>query len=189
MVERMDANPTLVLSKELASGERLLWSGRPQQGVVVRRTDLFLIPFSLLWCGFAVFWEATVLTSKAPLLFRLWGIPFVLVGLYLVVGRFLVDAHQRGQTVYGLTDQNVVIVSGLRTRNVKRLTLRTLSDVSLDESTDRRGTITFGPTPPASAWFGGRSWPGMGRTMVPSFDLIENARVVYDLILRTQRAA
>ena len=32
----MDANPTLVLSKELASGERLLWSGRPQQGVVVR---------------------------------------------------------------------------------------------------------------------------------------------------------
>lgn len=81
MVERMDANPTLVLSKELASGERLLWSGRPQQGVVVRRADLFLIPFSLLWCGFAVFWEATVLTSKAPLLFRLWGIPFVLVGL------------------------------------------------------------------------------------------------------------
>jgi hypothetical protein len=109
--------------------------------------------------------------------------------LYLVVGRFLVDAHQRGQTVYGLTDQNVVIVSGLRTRNVKRLTLRTLSDVSLDESTDRRGTITFGPTPPSSAWFGGRSWPGMGRTMVPSFDLIENARLVYDLILRTQRAA
>jgi hypothetical protein len=29
----------------------------------------------------------------------------------------------------------------------------------------------------------------MGRTMVPSFDLIENARMVYDLILRTQRAA
>jgi hypothetical protein len=189
MVERMDANPTLVLSKELASGERLLWSGRPQQGVVVRRTDLFLIPFSLLWCGFAVFWEATVLTSKAPLLFRLWGIPFVLVGLYLVVGRFLVDAHQRGQTVYGLTDQNVVIVSGLRTRTVKRLTLRTLSDVSLEERSDRRGTITFGPTSPASAWFAGGSWPGMGRTMVPSFDLIENARVVYDLILRTQRGA
>jgi hypothetical protein len=29
----------------------------------------------------------------------------------------------------------------------------------------------------------------MGRTMVPSFDLIENARVVYDLVLRTQRGA
>jgi hypothetical protein len=29
----------------------------------------------------------------------------------------------------------------------------------------------------------------MGRTMVPSFDLIENARVVYDVILRAQRGA
>lgn len=45
----MDGNAALLLSKELASGERLLWSGRPQQGVVVRRTDVFLIPFSLLW--------------------------------------------------------------------------------------------------------------------------------------------
>jgi hypothetical protein len=187
MAEPMDGNPTLLLGKELASGERLLWSGRPQQGVVVRRADLFLIPFSLLWCGVAVFWEATVLTSKAPLLFRLWGIPFVLVGLYLVVGRFLVDARQQGQTVYGLTDQNIVIVSGVRTRTVKRLTLRTLSDVSLEERTDRRGTITFGPTPRASAWFAGGSWPRMGRTMAPSLDLIENARVVYGLILRTQR--
>ena len=185
----MDAHPALVISKELASGERLLWSGRPQQGVVFRRTDLFLVPFSLLWCGFAVFWEATVLTSKAPLLFRLWGIPFVLVGLYMVFGRFVVEASQRGKTVYGLTDQNVIIVSGLRTRNVKRLNLRTLSDVSLEERTERRGTITFGPTPPSYAWFGGGSWPGMGRTTVPSFDLIENARVVYDLILTTQRGA
>jgi hypothetical protein len=185
----MDTNPSLVISKELASGERLLWSGRPRPGVVFRGSDLFLIPFSLLWCGFAIFWEATVLTSKAPLVFRLWGVPFVLVGLYLVVGRFLVEAKQRAKTVYGLTDQNVVIVSGLLTRKVKRLNLRTISDVSLEERAERRGTITFGPTPPSYAWFGGGSWPGLGQTAVPSFDLIENARAVYDLILTTQRGA
>jgi hypothetical protein len=162
----MDTNPSLIISKELASGERLLWSGRPQQGVVFRSSDLFLIPFSLLWCGFAVFWEASVVARNAPLLFQLWGIPFVLVGLYMVFGRFMVEAYQRRKTVYGLTDQNVVIVSGLLTTDVRRLNLRTMSDISLDERTERRGTITFGPTPPYYAWFRGASWPGMGRTMV-----------------------
>ena len=130
-----------------------------------------------------------MLTSKAPLLFRLWGIPFVVVGLYMVFGRFVVEAYQRGKTVYGLTDQNFIIVSGLRTRKVKRLNLRTLSDVSIEERKETRGTITFGPTPPAAAWFGGGSWPGMRRTTVPSFDLIENARAVYALLLSTQRGA
>jgi hypothetical protein len=185
----MDANSSLAISKELGSGERLLWSGRPKQGVVFRGSDLFLIPFSLLWCGFAVFWEATVITGGAPLLFRLWGIPFVLVGLYMVFGRFLVEAKQRARTIYGLTDKDVVIVSGLLTRKVKRLNLRTLSDVSLEERAERRGTITFGPTPSSYAWCGGGSWPGMARTAVPSFDMIENARGVYDLILTTQRGA
>ena len=90
----MDAHPALVISKELASEERLLWSGRPQQGVVFRRTDLFLIPFSLLWCEFVVFWEATVLT-----------------------------------------------------RYVKHLNLRTLSDIALDERTDRRGGSPSGRHP------------------------------------------
>ena len=122
--------------------------------------DAYLIPFSLMWGGFAIFWEYSVLSSKGPFFFEIWGIPFVLIGLYLIVGRFFADARQRAKTYYGLTNQRVIIVSGLLAQAVKSLQLRTLSDVSLSERSDGTGTITFGPTAPW--WSGASSWPGSG---------------------------
>jgi hypothetical protein len=176
------------LLPELTSGERLLWTGVPRQGIRFRPADLFMVPFSLMWGGFAVFWESSVIRSGAPLLFRLWGIPFVVLGLYLTVGRFFVDSYQRSRTYYGLTGQRVLIVSGLMSRQVKSLALPSLSDITLSERSDGAGTITFGPTNAAQAMWAGTSWPGGRRQMSPAFDTIDNARQVYDQVRRQQQA-
>jgi hypothetical protein len=174
---------------ELGTGEKLLWAGRPRQGFVLRAADVFLIPFSLLWGGFAIFWEASVLASGAPLFFSLWGIPFVLVGLYIMFGRFLVDAQQRAATAYAVTTERVVIASGIFARRVKSLAIDTITDVSLTERVDGAGTITFGPVPPFYWWYGGAGWPGLGHQAVPSFELAAEARQVYEIIRGGQRAA
>lgn len=176
------------LESQLAPNERLLWSGQPRQGFFLRAGDAGLIPFSLLWGGFAIFWEVSVLSTNAPVFFKLWGIPFVLVGLHMMVGRFFVDVRQRSRTYYGVTNERVVIVSGLSGRSVKSLNLRTLTDVSLDERSDGSGTITFGATSPTSWWAGGGvQLPGWGQQSTPSFEQIPEAKRVYEVIRSAQR--
>ena len=173
----------------LDAGARLLWAGSPRQGIVLRGSDVFMIPFSLLWGGFAVFWEAMVLAGDAPLFFALWGVPFVLMGLYITIGRFWVDARARSNTYYGLTDRRVVILDGLFTRSVTTLPLRTLHDISLTERSDRSGTIALGRSHPFAGFYEGMYWPGMGRFRSPGFEMIEDAKRVHDQLIEAQREA
>jgi hypothetical protein len=189
----MIQSPESILVQHLDSGERLLWSGQPRSGIRLRPQDAYLIPFSLLWGGFAIFWEfmAVTQTSKTPgpvgTIFPLFGLPFVLVGLYLIFGRFFFDARSRERTFYGVTSERIVIISGVFSQQTKSLQLRTLTDVSLTQRADGSGSITFGPTFSMNAFFPAGAWPGMGRYASPSFDLIEHAKEVYDIIRKAQR--
>lgn len=180
-------NPPSPVERELSSGEKLLWSGQPRAGLRLRGSDALMIPFSILWCGFAIFWESMAFSKGAPFFFRLWGIPFVLVGLYIVFGRFFVDAMTRGKTFYGVTSERIIIITGLFSQATKSLNLRTLTDVSLTARGDGSGTITFGPVIPAWRWMPAGSWPGASRYSPPAFDMIERAKEVYETIRQAQR--
>ena len=94
------------IQPELLSGESILWAGQPDASVAFHKEDLFLIPFSLLWGGFAIFWEAGVLgfwgqsCPAVPWTFgMIWGIPFVLVGQYLILGAVLLCGLEKEANV------------------------------------------------------------------------------------------
>jgi Bacterial PH domain len=184
-----------ILTSLLDPGERLLWSGQPRGGIRLRPRDMFLIPFSLVWGGFAFFWEYMVLhaTSKARgpvgLVLPLFGVPFVIVGLYVIFGRFFVDARSRARTFYGVTNARIIIVSGLFAQQTKSLQLRALADVSLTQRSDGSGTVSFGPAIFAGGVFPGGSWPGAGRYAPPAFDMIDNVKEAYDVIRGALKAA
>jgi hypothetical protein len=137
---------------ELNSGERLLWRGRPPGGIKLRSADIFMIPFSLFWTG--IVFSAALAAIRQPvqqgraaapgLLFL---IPFVLIALYILIGRFFVDALMRARTEYAVTNRRAIIVSGFFSRNVKSIDLKTTSEISISERGDKSGTITFGATP------------------------------------------
>jgi hypothetical protein len=176
------------IRNQLDSGERVLWAGQPRQGVALRGADIAMIPFSLLWGGFAFFWEWSVIKSDAPLLFALWGIPFVVIGLYMIVGRFFGDAWQRSKTHYAVTNERILIVDGLFTTTVRTARLSGLTDVSLSEHSGGEGSISFGAGTLPAMFRSFSAWPGMRDRMGLQFELVPDAKTVFDLIRRTQKA-
>jgi hypothetical protein len=182
----MNDSPEEILDRAVDRGDPLLWSGRPPRGIMLRAADILLIPFSLLWGGFAIFWETGVIATGAPWFFALWGIPFVLIGLYMIVGRFWVDARVRNGTRYGLTSERVLIICDWPARTVTSIGLETMTAVTLTESSSGGGTIVFGPR----GWYmgAGSNW-FFRMTPSPRFELSEDARTVYDLIRNAQREA
>lgn len=175
-----------LLQSQLAPNEHLLWFGQPRGGFALRASDVYAIPFSLLWGGFAIFWETSVLIDDAPIIFKLFGLPLVGVGLYLIFGRFILDAKQRSKTCYGVTNERVIIISLLFGKKIKSLDLRTLNEMSLEENSDGSGTITFG-SPRRHRGSGDREFPGLGQQTVPAFEMIPNAKSVYETVRSAQR--
>ena len=193
----MPINVEAQLRRELSADEKLLWSGAPAQGIRLRAADMLIIPFSLMWCGFAFFWEAGVLmstgarftptppfvTGTVVTFMAIWGIPFCTMGLYIVFGRFFVDAWLRARTAYGVTDHRVIIV---RSGSVRSLALSALPEIEMREGGKGQGSLTFG----AASFFSIPGWPAWGRSGYKQpmvFEGIAKVRDVYNLILATAR--
>jgi hypothetical protein len=166
----------------LIDGETVVWSGRPAQGLLFTSRDWLLIPFSFIWCGFAIFWETSVLQTNAPLFMKLFGAAFVLIGLYFVAGRFLLDAWVRSGTQYAVTNKRVLIARSWPFAKSTVLRLNRLPETSLVESANGRGTIHFGQR---IFYLGlGYGFPIWTPSLdpVPAFLGIENARSVFEQI-------
>lgn len=173
------------LKSNLTANEKLVWAGKPKTGIVLRKSDAFLIPFSLFWAGFAIFWETGVVSGNTPFFFKLWGIPFVVVGLYMTVGRFFVDAKKRANTVYGITKDRIIIKSGIFSQDITSLNIRSIMDITFSQKNDNSGTIILGPTDLRYSMLQGVEWPGVKQAN--SLDLIEDVKSVYDKIIELQR--
>ncbi|WP_205196090.1 hypothetical protein [Brevundimonas huaxiensis] len=171
----------------LSSDEDILWTGQPKQGVMFTGKDIFLVPFTLLWGGFALFWNVTVWMipdagEGAAWFMRLWGLPFLCVGLYMIAGRFIHDAMIRKTLFYAVSNQRILILRG---RKLTSMEIRRLPKLELSERGDGTGSITF-----EGNWFtaafamnGFGAWlPALNGAQ---FLQIEKPRHVYDLI-RTQ---
>jgi len=185
----MESSPELaaqkILAREVGRDERLLWSGMPKQGLMWRSSDWTAVPFGVVWLAFSVYWEWLVIQAE-NWVFIAWGIPFLLIGIYQLVGRFFWDGLQRRSTYYGLTERRAIVVSGLRTRQVKSIDYLSLTELAITEHANDEATIAFGSavakTEASSVKDASTKAPAM-------FERIRSGRRVYEMIREQQHVS
>jgi hypothetical protein len=182
-------SPEDAVRTHLEPGEKLLWSGMPAGGIRPGPQDAMLIPFSIAWTSFSVFWEIMVCrglfgghNAEAAgwfsWIFPLWGIPFILVGLYLMFGRYWVDAKRRENTFYGITNKGVIIISGMTNRNVKSMHFASISDISMTQKPDGSGTIRMGAYNPFAQLLANTKWSASNQNAMPCLEMISDVNHV-----------
>ena len=173
------------LRSHLDSGEKLLWAGRPAQGMVLTTPrDWTVSAFGVVWLGFGVYniWPTKApdpLKSPVPFaLFVATGLLTLGIGIYLLIGRFFIDRLYRSRLIYGVTDRRAIIVSGVRRRSVQSIYLSSLSALTLEERRDGSGTIYFGDQP---SYLRGASGVGFWQGLGSQFFRIADVKQVYTI--------
>jgi len=193
------------IQPELVPGESVLWVGRPSPGVIFgSRGDPGLIPFSLMSGGFAVVWETMViwsLFSKPDLersLFAIVGIPFVVMGQYMIWGRFVRAARQKRTICYAVTNQRVIVVQNSQKRQVASAEIRSLPSMIKEKRSGEVATLRFYAAtelyPKWSIRMSGKwnqwdAWDELSLKNGPVFVDIKDADSVYQLISALQSRA
>ena len=142
---------------ELQSGESLYWTGTADPA----RAALSVLPaaiFGIPFAGFALFWMNTAFHAtsafhkssnnaftKSFTVFPLFGLPFLLIGLGIVLAPLW--AYLKGRsTVYAVTNQRVMIISGGSNVSVKSYTPADILNVEHRERPDGSGDIMIQTT-------------------------------------------
>ncbi len=149
---------------------------------MLRKADMLMIPFSLFWGGFAIFWEYNAIRSGSGPVFILFGSVFVAIGLYIIAGRFFHDIHRRRGIIYGLSDKRMIF---LTRSGVKSVHIDEGRNVEYQRHGNGRGTLQFGRSGFDSfVRFYGSLAGWSGRPVVPTFQRIEDSDCVYAEVKR-----
>ena len=97
----------------LERDEKLIWQGAPATGLRFSTSGLGLSVFGFFFMSFSMVWVVMAFSmgggTGAEKLFPLFGVPFVLVGLWLVAGHWFFDAYKRKYARYALTNKRAII--------------------------------------------------------------------------------
>ena len=149
------------LQPHLLPGESILWTGRPDPRRLLSSADWYIVPFTLMWGGFAIVWEAGVIFYGAPPLFVLWGIPFVLVGQYMIWGRFLYKRWDRSRTGYAVTNQRLLALRGSHLRSMR---LSLVPSINQSTRPDGGGSLDFAASHYPTGYWANAGMPGFDRS-------------------------
>lgn len=151
-------------SSMLMSGEHIIWAGKGKggnPGAVVGGC------FGFFWLGFAVFW--TISATAMGGIFGAFGIPFILIGIFLVKSMI-----KPGAKFYAITNLRVLKKEGKQFTSDR---LEHIVDVSMSSTSGGKGSITYRST---NVTYYGRN--GSHSNMIKGIFGVDNPNEVYRIL-------
>ncbi len=182
-------NSDYIIEENLMDGESILWKGKPQIKIFTI-ADIPITIFALFWCGFVTMWEinAIKMSPKTPGFdfFPIFGLPFVIVGLYLLIGRFFYRYFNLKNTHYFVTNKRIVELTKFFGKNISReIFLDSLTGVEKTVEKNGASTIFFKST--GQNFTTGNNLFLTGFSQIPSgtiiFRNIKDGNSVYNLVM------
>ena len=142
-----------LVENELEDGESIDWIGQP----IVGRYGIRALPivlFAVPWTAFALFWMAGAAGFKFPdfgngigpeLLFPLFGLPFVLMGVGMLSAPYWMMRSAR-RTVYVITDRRAIVFLGSkggRSTTIRSFAPSELGAITRNQRADGSGDVVF----------------------------------------------
>ncbi|MBT8389756.1 MAG: hypothetical protein HKM91_04380 [Altererythrobacter sp.] len=137
----------LALSREMRSGERVVWQGRQIARVASSGFGIYF--FAIPWTAFALFWTAMASwgasemqsgTGALSWAFPLFGVPFILVGLGMLSAPFL-PLFNKGKVLFAVTNQRLIRIRLGRKLVTKSVPARRIGPVERSENRDGIGSL------------------------------------------------
>jgi hypothetical protein len=137
----------LALSREMRSGERILWQGR--QIARVASSGFRIYFFAIPWTAFALFWTAMASLGASEMqgetgplswAFPLFGVPFILIGLGMLSAPFL-PLFNKSKIVFAVTNQRLIRIRLGRKLATRSVPARQIGHVERSENRDGSGTL------------------------------------------------
>jgi len=151
MIKRIDPALQNLVNSEMESGEKLQWSGQPEPTRIAKGA-LPMLLFAIPWTAFACFWVtmASIGVSHSPqvgpmMIFPLFGLPFILVGLGMLSSPLIVY-RQAKRTVYAITNKRALMLKASgRGKTVVSYQPAQFADINRVEYAPNKGDLTWSP--------------------------------------------
>ena len=160
---------------EMLKDEKILWSGQPKQGFFLTGRDIFASLFGLIFLGLGSLMEYSAIQSF-DIFLMIFSLPFILFGLYMILGSIIYKNYQTKRTYYAVTNQRIIILTNSFNKKVESKVISQIPVLNKTVKTDGSGTIQFDNT----------GYMGNGRYSYRiealNFDNIKDVDTVYRMI-------
>ena len=135
----------------ILADERLLWTGKPVKEIKLLPSEKITMIFGAFWTAFSAFWIAMAYAGTSEIeggplmanIFPLFGIPFLLTGLYLMIISPIRAKRKRKNIEYALTNKRVLIFYNSKVQSLQAFKYNEIQNISFGCDADGVGVVTF----------------------------------------------